>query len=43
MSGKTNELIKFSKDITEDFDKREYDVLLSSGEQKHAHYLLALY
>ena len=33
MSGKTNELIKFSKDITEDFDKREYDVLLSSGEQ----------
>ncbi len=33
MSGKTNELIKFSKDIAEDFNKREYDVLLSSGEQ----------
>ena len=32
MSGKTNELIKLSKDIAEDFNKREYDVLLSSGE-----------
>jgi len=33
MSGKTNELLKQSKDISEDFDKRELDVLLSSGEQ----------
>ena len=33
MSGKTNELIKFSREIAEDFDKRELDVLLSSGEQ----------
>ena len=33
MAGKTNELIKLSKDIAEDFDKREFDVLLSSGEQ----------
>ena len=33
MSGKTNELIKLSKNISEDFNKRELDVLLSSGEQ----------
>ena len=33
MAGKTNELIKFSKDIAENFNKRELDVLLSSGEQ----------
>ena len=33
MSGKTNELIKLSKEISEEFDKRELDVLLSSGEQ----------
>ena len=33
MSGKTNELINLSKDISEEFDKRELDVLLSSGEQ----------
>ena len=33
MSGKTNELINFSKDISEEFNKREFDVLLSSGEQ----------
>ena len=33
MSGKTNELISLSKKITADFDKREMDVLLSSGEQ----------
>ena len=32
MSGKTNELIKLSKEISEDFNKRELDVLLSSGE-----------
>ena len=33
MAGKTNELIKFSKAISEEFDKREFDVLLSTGEQ----------
>ena len=33
MSGQTNELIKLSKDISEEFNKRELDVLLSSGEQ----------
>jgi len=33
MSGKTNELIKLSQDISEDFNKREFDVLVSSGEQ----------
>ena len=33
MSGKTNELIKLSKEISSGFNKRELDVLLSSGEQ----------
>ncbi len=33
MSGRTNELIKLSQDISKNFDKRELDVLLSSGEQ----------
>ena len=33
MAGKTNELIKLSKEISANFDKREFDVLLSSGEQ----------
>ena len=33
MAGKTNELINLSKEISEEFDKREMDVLLSSGEQ----------
>ena len=33
MAGKTNELIKLSNDISADFNKREFDVLLSSGEQ----------
>ena len=33
MAGKTNELIKLSREISEEFSKREYDVLLSSGEQ----------
>ena len=33
MSGKTNELIELSKKISEKFNKRELDVLLSSGEQ----------
>ena len=33
MAGKTNELIKLSKQISDEFNKREFDVLLSSGEQ----------
>ena len=33
MAGKTNELIQFSNQISKDFNKRELDVLLSSGEQ----------
>ncbi len=33
MAGKTNELIDLSKKISEEFNKRELDVLLSSGEQ----------
>ena len=33
MSGKTNELIQLSKEISDKFDKRELDVLLSTGEQ----------
>ena len=33
MAGKTNELISQSNSISNKFDKREFDVLLSSGEQ----------
>ncbi len=33
MVGKTNELIKLSNEISDTFNKRELDVLLSSGEQ----------
>ena len=33
MSGKTNELLKQSKTISANFNKRELDVLLASGEQ----------
>ncbi len=33
MAGKTNELINQSKSISDKFNKRELDVLLSSGEQ----------
>jgi aspartate kinase len=33
MSGKTNELISQSKSISKNFNKRELDVLLTSGEQ----------
>ena len=39
MSGKTNELIKLSKEISEEFNKRELDVLLSSGEQVTVRFL----
>ena len=33
MSGTTNDLIKKSKDISNNFDRSEYDVLVSAGEQ----------
>ena len=33
MAGKTNELIKQSEKISKNFNKRELDVLLASGEQ----------
>ena len=33
MAGKTNELVNLSKEISDKFNKRELDVLLSSGEQ----------
>ena len=33
MAGKTNELIKLSNEISEKFNKREFDVLVSTGEQ----------
>ena len=33
MAGNTNELIKLSNEISEEFDKREFDVLLATGEQ----------
>ena len=33
MSGVTNELIKKSKEISNNFDNAEYDALISSGEQ----------
>ncbi len=33
MAGKTNELLNLSKNISTDFNKRELDVLLSTGEQ----------
>ena len=33
MAGQTNDLIQLSQSITNDFSKRELDVLLSTGEQ----------
>ena len=33
MAGQTNDLIKLSESISKDFNKRELDVLLSTGEQ----------
>ena len=33
MSGTTNDLMKLSKNISQNFNKRELDVLLASGEQ----------
>ena len=33
MSGVTNDLVKKSREISNDFKSDEYDVLLSSGEQ----------
>ena len=41
MSGKTNELLNQSKKISKNFDKRELDVLLASGEQVTSAFLLA--
>ena len=32
MAGKTNELVKLSNEISDSFNKREFDVLLSAGE-----------
>ena len=37
MAGKTNELLRLSRDISNDFNKRELDVLLSSGNKLLAH------
>ena len=42
MAGKTNELIKLSNEISEKFDKREFDVLVSTGEQVSVHFYLEL-
>ena len=33
MAGKTNQLISQAKEISPNFDKREFDVLITSGEQ----------
>ena len=33
MSGVTNELVKKSKEISDNFSENEYDVLVSTGEQ----------
>ena len=33
MSGATNDLIKKTRELSDNFDPAEYDVLLSSGEQ----------
>ena len=33
MSGSTNDLVKKTKELSDNFDHAEYDVLLSSGEQ----------
>ena len=33
MAGKTNELINMSNSISDNFNKRELDVILSTGEQ----------
>ena len=42
MSGKTNELIGLSEKISDDFNRRELDVLLSSGEEVTCALLLVL-
>ena len=34
MAGRTNELLKKSHEISKNFDKRELDILLSSGEME---------
>ena len=40
MSGATNDLIKKSKKISDNFSDAEYDVLVSSGEQVSCSLLL---
>ena len=35
MSGVTNDLVNKSKLISNNFDKAEYDTLVSTGEQAH--------
>ena len=34
MAGRTNDLLKKSNEISKNFDKRELDILLSSGEME---------
>ena len=41
MAGQTNDLIKLSQSISKDFNKRELDVLLSTGEQVTCALLMA--
>ena len=38
MAGKTNELINMSNSISDNFNKRELDVILSTGEQVSCSY-----
>ena len=33
VTGETDRLINLTKDISDDFNKEEYDVVISSGEQ----------
>ena len=42
MAGKTNELIKLSNEISEEFNKREFDVLLSLENKLLARFFLVL-
>ena len=42
MAGKTNELISLANEISSNFNKRELDVLLSSGEQVTCSFLVSV-
>jgi aspartate kinase len=42
MAGKTNELIKLSKEISEEFNKREIDVLFHQENKLPVHFFLEL-